>query len=227
MTDEEWKKFESWRNSGASPKSAPNPNGGSGGTGVLSSLGAGVQGAWREATGDKTADPQHSTAEWVGRQATDWGPLVALDAFAPEVPMAGAALRYAPRAAELVQKGLTGAYKGMAGGAMMQPQDKTRGGTTGAEAGAIGGAGRAGFNMLPPWAKFGTMAALPNAAGLLNIGHELTGSKGGYISPWSLHHALSALGALAAAAAGMPATAGGAASKIQDAISPENFDKSN
>lgn len=187
----------------------------------MSSIGAGLKGAISEATGDTTPDPNHPTAQWVGRQVTDWGPLVALDAFGPEVPMAGAALRYAPRLATLAQKGLTGAYKGAIGGEWMQPKDRTRGETTGALAGAGSGVTRAAFNMLPMWAKIGLVSAAPNAAGLMNIAHETTGSRGGYISPWSLHHAISALGGLAAAAAGMPATTGGAASKIQEELEPE------
>lgn len=227
MTDEEWKKFQDWHASGASPKSAPVTGESSGGEGWMGSIGAGFKGAAREFSGDKTTDPSHSTAEWVGRQAADWGPLVAVDALMPEVALPAAALRYAPRVASLATKGLTGAYKGAIGGAMMQPQDRPRGATTGAEAGAAGGAARAGFGMLPGWAKAGTLAALPNLAGLANIAHEATGSKGGYISPWSLHHAISALSALAAAAAGMPATSGGAASAIQNQISPETVDKSN
>lgn len=201
---------------------APSGDGGS----VLGSLGAGAVGAAKEAAGSlglggdwaKSEDKDHSTAEWVGRETADWAPLLAFDATAPEVALPAAASRYAPRLASLAGKALTGAYKGAFGG--LQSQDSSRGAETGAATGAVGGAARAGFQMLPGWAKAGVMAGIPNLAGLASLAHEM-GAGGRYISPWAVHHALSALGGLAGAAAGVPATAGAGVSAVQNALDPE------
>jgi hypothetical protein len=230
-TADEAQKFQQWYTSGASPKSAGAP--GEGG-GWMGSIGAGLKGGAKELAGDvgiapewsKSEDKDHSTAEWVGRQAADWAPVVGFDALAPEVGLGATAARYAPRAARLAEKGLTGLYKGAVGGAAMQPQDATRGGETGAEVGAATGAARAGWSMLPGWAKAGAIAAPGSLAGMASLAHEM-GGGGHYISPWAVHHVISALGGLAGAAAAGPATAGAAGSAIQNWMEPEDGSQGN
>ncbi|HEX3522506.1 MAG TPA: hypothetical protein VHT52_10515 [Stellaceae bacterium] len=228
MTDEEWKKFQQWHSSGASPQSTGAPDEGGG---MLGSVWAGVKGAGKELTGDvqslgggpgewaKSKDPQHPTAEWVGRTAADWAPVVGFDALAPEVGLGATAARFAPRVARLAEKGLTGAYKGAVGGAAMQPSE--RGAATGSEVGAASGVARAGWSMLPGWAKAGAIGVPGSLAGIASLAHEM-GGGGRYISPWAVHHVLSALGGLASAAAAGPATAGAGGSAIENWLDPEN-----
>ena len=218
MTDEEWQKFQQGRQ--AQVTGAP-----SGGGGWLGSAWAGVKGAGKEVADDFGAqtskDPDHPTAEWVGRQAADWAPVVGFDMTAPEVALPAAAARFAPRAARLAGKALTGAYKGAIGGAAMQPKDVTRGGATGAETGAATGVARAGWGMLPGWAKAGAIGVPGSLAGIASLAHEM-GGGGRYVSPWAVHHVMSALGGLAAAAAAGPATTGAASSAIQNELDPES-----
>jgi hypothetical protein len=182
----------------------------------MGSIGAGFKGAAKEAVGvtglapewSKSKDPGHSTAEWVGREATDLAPSVALDVAMPEIgfiPTAG-------RLAKLANAGLNAGLKGGIGGFSVNPNDE--GAKTGAEVGAAGGMTRAGWKMLPGWAKYAAVTAPGSLAGIASLAHEM-GQGGRYISPWALHHTLTALGALAAAMARAPATAGAMGSQVE------------
>jgi hypothetical protein len=184
----------------------------------MGSIGAGIKGAAKEAVGvtglapewSKSNDPGHSTAEWIGREGADLAPSVALDIAAPEIgfiPTAG-------RLAKLANAGLNAGWKGALGGASTNANDRGEGAKTGAEVGAGGGVMRAGWKMLPGWAKYAAVTAPGSLAGIASLAHEM-GAGGRYISPWALHHTLSALGALAAAAMRAPATSGAAGSQVE------------
>jgi hypothetical protein len=178
-------------------------------------------GAAKEAVGvtglapewSKSKEPGHPTAEWVGREAADLTPSVALDAFAPEIgfiPTAG-------RLAKLANAGLNAGWKGALGGASTNANDRGEGAKTGAEVAAGGGVARAGWKMLPGWAKYAAVTAPGSLAGIASLSHEM-GGGGRYISPWALHHTLSALAALAAAMVKAPATTGAVSSQVEQQL---------
>jgi len=188
---------------------------------TMGSIGAGFKGAAKEAVGatglapewTKSNDPEHSTAEWIGREGADLAPSVALDIAAPEIgfiPTAG-------RLAKLANAGLNAGWKGALGGASVNAnrrEEGVEGAKTGAEVGAGGGVMRAGWKMLPGWAKYAAVTAPGSLAGIASLAHEM-GAGGRYISPWALHHTLSALGAMAAAAMKAPATTGAVGSQLE------------
>ena len=220
MTDEEWTKFQQWHSAGAPPSGQPSPDGG-GFTGFMGSVGAGFKGAAKEAVGvtglapewSKSKDPGHSTAEWIGREGADLAPSVALDFALPEIgiiPTAG-------RLAKLANAGLNAGFKGALGGASVNSKDRGEGAKTGGEVGAVGGMTRAGWKMLPGWAKYAAVSAPGSLAGMASLAHEM-GAGGRYISPWAVHHTLSALAALAAAAMKAPATTGAVSSQVEQVM---------
>jgi hypothetical protein len=220
MTDEEWKKFQQWHGAGAPPSGQPGADGG-GFMGAMGSIGAGFKGAAKEAAGTvgvapewaKSKDPGHSTAEWVGREAADLAPSVALDFAAPEIgfiPTAG-------RLAKLANAGLNAGLKGAIGGASVNSGDRGEGAKTGGEVGTIGGVTRAGWKMLPGWAKYAAVTTPGSLAGMASLAHEM-GGGGRYISPWAVHHTLSALAGLAAAAMKAPTTTGAISSQIEQSV---------
>jgi hypothetical protein len=190
-------------------------------SGWMGSIGAGFKGAAKEAVGvtglapewSKSKDPGHSTAEWIGREGADLAPSVALDVFAPEIgfiPTAG-------RLAKLANAGLNAGWKGALGGASVNSSDRAEGAETGAEVAAGGGVARAGWKMLPGWAKYAAVTAPGSLAGIASLSHEM-GGGGRYISPWALHHTLSALAALAAAMVKAPATTGAVSSQVEQQL---------
>jgi hypothetical protein len=190
-------------------------------SGWMGSIGAGVKGAAKEAVGvtglapewSKSKEPGHSTAEWIGREGADLAPSVALDVFAPEIgfiPTAG-------RLAKLANAGLNAGWKGALGGASVNSSDRGEGAKTGAEVAAGGGVARAGWKMLPGWAKYAAVTAPGSLAGIASLAHEM-GGGGRYISPWALHHTLTALGALAAAVMKAPATTGAVGSQVEQSV---------
>lgn len=192
-----------------------------GGGGWMGSIGAGAMGAAKEFAGDvgiapewsQSKDPEHSTAEWIGREGADLAPSVALDIAAPEIgfiPTAG-------RLAKLANAGLNAGWKGALGGASTNANDRGEGAQTGAEVAAGGGVARAGWKMLPSWAKYAAVTAPGSLAGIASLSHEM-GGAGRYISPWALHHTLSALAALAAAAMKAPATSGAVSSQVEQSL---------
>ena len=189
--------------------------------GWMGSIGAGAMGAAKEFAGDvgiapewsKSKDPEHSTAEWIGREGADLAPSVALDIAAPEIgfiPTAG-------RLAKLANAGLNAGWKGALGGASTNANDRGEGAKTGSEVAAGGGVARAGWKMLPSWAKYAAVTAPGSLAGIASLSHEM-GGAGRYISPWALHHTLSALAALAAAAMKAPATSGAVSSQVEKSL---------
>lgn len=215
-TDAEKQSFQQWHSAGAPPTGQPSDDGG-----WMGSIGAGFKGAAREAAGTigvapefaKGHEPGHSTAEWVGREATDLAPSIALDFAAPEIgfiPTAG-------RLAKLGNAALNAGWKGALGGASTNASDRGEGAKTGGELGAIGGATRAGWKMLPGWAKYAAVSAPGSLAGIASLAHEM-GGPGRYISPWALHHTLSALAAMAAGAMKAPATTGAVGSQIEQSL---------
>ena len=216
-TAEEAQKFQQWYSAGAPPSGQPSGDGG----GWMGSIGAGFKGAAKEFAGDvgvapewsKSNDPGHSTAEWVGREGADLAPSIALDVAAPEIgfiPTAG-------RLAKLANAGLNAGWKGALGGASVNSANRGEGAQTGAEVAAGGGVARAGWKMLPSWAKYAAVTAPGSLAGIASLSHEM-GAGGRYISPWALHHTLSALGALAAAAMKAPATSGAVSSQVEKSL---------
>jgi|SRR5580692_939498 hypothetical protein len=189
--------------------------------GWMGSIGAGAMGAAKEAVGvtglapewSKSNDPGHSTAEWIGREGADLAPSVALDIAAPEIgfiPTAG-------RLAKLANAGLNAGWKGGLGGASVNASDRGEGAKTGAEVAAGGGVARAGWKMLPGWAKYAAVTAPGSLAGIASLAHEM-GAGGRYISPWALHHTLSALAAMAAAMVKAPATTGAVGSQVEQQL---------
>jgi hypothetical protein len=211
--------FQQWHSAGAPPSGQPTDDGG-----WMGSIGAGFKGAAKEAVGvtglapewSKSKEPGHATAEWVGREATDLAPSVALDIAAPEIgfiPTAG-------RLAKLANAGLNAGWKGALGGASVNAnrrEEGVEGAKTGAEVGAGGGVMRAGWKMLPGWAKYAAVTAPGSLAGIASLSHEM-GGAGRYISPWAVHHTLSALAAMAAAMARAPATSGAIGSQVEQSI---------
>jgi hypothetical protein len=219
-TAAEAQSFQQWHSAGAPPSGQPGADGG-GFMGAMSSIGAGFKGAAKEAVGvtglapewSKSKDPGHSTAEWIGREGADLAPSVALDFAAPEIgfiPTAG-------RLAKLANAGLNAGWKGALGGASVNSGDRGEGAKTGGEVGAVGGVTRAGWKMLPGWAKYAAVSAPGSLAGMASLAHEM-GAGGRYISPWALHHTLSALAGLAAAAMKAPATTGAVSSQIEQSV---------
>jgi hypothetical protein len=216
MSDQDDEATLKWLQGGASKKGAP--AGGEGeGEGAMSSIGAGLKGAAKEATGwtglapewSKSDDPEHPTAEWAGREAASLAPMVGLDIAAPEIGF----LPTASRLGRLANSALNAGWKGAAGGAASQP-DRTEGAKTGAEIGAGGGLARGAFNMLPSWAKH---AAVTGAVATPYLAHESGLSR---YMPHGLAHRLAAtLGGLAAAASKAPATAGAVGSQVENWMS--------
>lgn len=222
-TDKEAQSFQQWHSAGAPPSGQPGADG-SGFMSAMGSIGAGFKGAAKEAVGvtglapewSKSKEPGHATAEWIGREATDLAPSVALDIAAPEIgfiPTAG-------RLAKLANAGLNAGWKGALGGASVNAnrrEEGVEGAKTGAEVGAGGGVMRAGWKMLPGWAKYAAVTAPGSLAGIASLSHEM-GGAGRYISPWALHHTLSALAAMAASMARAPATSGAIGSQIEQSV---------
>jgi hypothetical protein len=197
-------------------------------SGWMGSIGAGFKGAAKEAVGvtglapewSKSKDPGHSTAEWIGREGADLAPSVALDVFAPEIgfiPTAG-------RLAKLANAGLNAGWKGALGGASTNANDRGEGAKTGAEVAGGGGVARAGWKMLPSWAKYAAVTAPGSLAGIASLSHEM-GGGGRYISPWALHHTLSALAAMAAAMVKAPATTGAVGSQLEQFMGGKRGDQ--
>jgi hypothetical protein len=222
-TDKEAQSFQQWYSAGAPPSGQPTDDGG-----WMGSIGAGFKGAAKEAVGvtglapewSQSKEPGHATAEWVGREAADLSPSVALDVFAPEIgfiPTAG-------RLAKLANAGLNAGWKGALGGASVNSGDRGEGAKTGGEVGAGGGVMRAGWKMLPGWAKYAAVSAPGSLAGIASLSHEM-GGAGRYISPWALHHTLSALAGMAAAMARAPATSGAIGSQVEQSFGGKRGDQ--
>lgn len=191
------------------------------GSGWMGSIGAGLKGAAKEAVGvtglapewAKSNDPGHSTAEWVGRQAADFSPSVAVDIAAPEIGF----LPTAYRGAKLANAGLNAAWKGAFGGATTKPGDPSEGAKTGAETSVPVELARAGWQMLPRSTRRAIVYGGPmTLASVVTLAHELGLHKDApYIPPWLVHHIISPLAALAATAGKAPATSGAASSKVE------------
>lgn len=227
MTPEEWKKgIQEWQQSGGreGSKAAPEAADDSGG-GMLGSVGSFATGMAREGVSQlpgflggnsqfaKGGDQTPLSAEWMGRQATDLAPGVALDMFAPEVGIPALALS---RGGRIVNELINAGTKGALGGAAATPSDRKSGSQTGAEVGAGSSAigqvmsSRPVHRMLLPAA---IVAEIAQHGGM--IPH---GALGG-LYPWAMAHGLSALGGLARAAGfKAPATTGAIGSQVQQAI---------
>lgn len=222
MTREEWDKgIEDWQRSGgyetkkkaapAAPKTDPPA---SDGGGLLGSITAGVKGAGREFAKQggfakdfaEGHDPQHPTAEWIGREATDLIPAALTDIVAPELAPFATASRTGRFGNALINTGV----KSAVGGAGADPDNRTQGAEAGVATGlgthAIGSAlhsrvGRAGTYGAMGVAELARMSgALPHMA---------------WISPWATAHGLSWLAELARLAGyGAPASTGAVGSQI-------------
>jgi hypothetical protein len=228
MSPEEWKahvKEWSGRNEeepGAKAGASADDSGNDGGW--LGSAGAFGKGMLREGAKQigvakdfaEGSDPDHSTAEWLGRETTDIAPSLALDAVAPEVgflPTAGRIGRFANEA-------LNAGWKGAVGGAVANPDDRKAGAQSGSEIGAgssvlgqVVGSRPVHRALLPA----AILAEIAQHGGM--IPH---GSLGG-LYPWAMAHGLSALGGLARAAGfSAPATTGAVGSQAQRYIEGDN-----
>jgi hypothetical protein len=155
------------------------------------------------------SDPEHSTAEWLGRETTDIAPSLALDAVAPEVgflPTAGRIGRFANEA-------LNAGWKGALGGAVANPDDRKAGAQSGAEIGAGGSAFGQIVGSRPVHRAM--LPAAITAEVAQHAGMIPHGALGG-LYPWALAHGLSALAGLARAAGfHHPATTGAVGSQVQ------------
>lgn len=222
MTREEWEKgIEQWQKSGGregsklpDPKADPQDDSGGG---WMGSIGAGLKGAGRELATQggfakdfaQGSDPEHPTAEWLGREAVDMAPAAALDAFAPEIGIFPTAWRGARFANEI----LNAAGKGALGGAAASPGDRRGGATSGAE--TSGAASAAGQLMARPAVHRALLPAAILAEVAQHGGMIPHGLLGG-LYPWAMAHGLSALGGLARSAGfKAPALTGAAGSQVE------------
>jgi hypothetical protein len=225
MTPDEWKahvKEWSGRNEEAPGAKGDAPADASGGDGgYLGSAMAFGKGMLREGASQigvakdfaEGKDPEHETAEWLGREATDFAPGVALDIAAPEIGIPALA---ASRLGRFANEALGAGVKGAIGGGFANPDDRKAGAQGGAEIGAgssIAGqimGSRPVHRMLLPAA---IVAEIAQHGGV--IPH---GALGG-LYPWAMAHGLSALGGLARAAGfKAPATTGAVGSQVQQYI---------
>lgn len=225
MTREEWEKgIQQWQQSGgqegakaADPKAAAQAD--DSGGGWLDTAGSFIKGAGREIATQggfaqdfaKGGDP-NSWPEWAGRQAVDFAPSVALDAFAPEIGV----LPTAWRGAKFVNEAVRGGVLGALGGAGASPDNRQGGAQTGAEVGAGGSmigqviGSRPVHRLLLPAA---IAAEVAQHGGVLP--HGVTGG----LYPWALAHGLSALAGLArAAGVHAPAKAGAIGARVQQTM---------
>lgn len=223
MTDEEWQKhIQQWQQDGGLESSkAPDPKAAAQDAGSddswLGSAGAFGKGMLREGAKQigvakdfaEGEDPNHSTAEWLGRETTNFAPALALDAVAPEVgflPTAGRLGRFANEA-------LNAGWKGAAGGVAATPGDRRAGAQAGAETstgssmlGQVMGSRPVHRALLPA----AILAEIAQHGGM--IPH---GSLGG-LYPWAMAHGLSALGGLARSAGfKAPAATGAVGAQVQ------------
>lgn len=238
LSDDQWNEFQKWHQKGAPGIKSGDPKGGeadeSGFWGGVKQVGRGLA---RGAASDvpfNTVDPEadksalETGARWVG----EFGPLLipgldlgagakvaswltsptavnALTKVVGSVPKARAALQALAGTAPAVTKGAVG-------GAMMDPQHPVKGAAEGAVAGPVARATSAGARAvgraMPSWAKAGAAAA---GGGALGSAMYSAGGHGHGYYPW--YHAAygltPALPALAAAAMGNPAFAGGMAAR--------------
>jgi hypothetical protein len=219
MTPEEWKAHvQQWsgRQEEPDPKAATSGDSSEDG-GYLGSATAFGKGMLREGAKQigvakdfaEGSDPDHSTAEWLGRETTDLAPSLALDAVAPEIgflPTAGRIGRFANEA-------LNAGWKGAVGGAAANPDDRKAGAQSGAEIGAGGSAFGQIVGSRPVHRAMLPAAILAEVA--QHGGMIPHGALGG-LYPWALAHGMSALAGLARAAGfHHPATTGAVGSQIQ------------
>jgi hypothetical protein len=220
MSPEEWKAHvKEWagRNEEAPGKGDAPADDSGGDGGYLGSAMAFGKGILREGAGQigvakdfaEGSDPEHSTAEWLGRETTDLAPSLALDAVAPEIgflPTAGRIGRFANEA-------LNAGWKGAVGGAVANPDDRKAGAQSGAEIGAGGSAFGQIMGSRPVHRAMLPAAILAEVA--QHGGVIPHGALGG-LYPWALAHGLSALAGLARAAGfHHPATTGAVGSQVQ------------
>lgn len=223
MTPEEWKAHvQQWQQrGGVESNKAPDPsapastdnNDADSWLGTAESFGKGMlrEGASQIGVAKDFAqggDP-NSTAEWLGRQATDIAPSVALDIAAPEIGVIPTAMR----GAKYIRPLIDSAIKGGIGGAMANPQDRRQGGNIGAETGVgsavVGGVlhNPAVRSTLLPLVLLAEMAERSGV-----IPHEVLPLA----YPWAMAHGISALGGLARSAGiRAPATTGAIGSRVQ------------
>jgi hypothetical protein len=226
MTPDEWKahvKEWSGRNEetpGAKGDAPADDSGGDGGW--LGSAGAFGKGMLREGASQigvakdfaESSDPDHPTAEWLGREATDLAPAVALDIAQPEIGIPALA---ASRLGRFANEALGAGVKGALGGAAANPGDRKAGGQSGAEIGA-------GSSMLGQVMSSRPVhrALLPAAilAEIAQHGGMIPHGALGGLYPWAMAHGLSALGGLARSAGfKAPTTTGAIGSQVQRSMS--------
>ena len=228
MTPDEWKahvKEWSGRNEetpGAKGDAPTDDSGGDGGW--ISSAGAFGKGMLREGAKQigvakdfaEGSDPDHPTAEWLGRETTDLAPAVALDIAQPEIGIPALA---ASRLGRFANEALGAGVKGALGGAAANPDDRKAGGQSGAEIGA--GSSVLGQIMSSrPVHK----ALLPAAilAEIAQHGGMIPHGALGGLYPWAMAHGLSALGGLARSAGfKAPTTTGAIGSQVQRSMSSD------
>lgn len=223
MSPEDWKAhLQQWHQRGGQESAkAPDPNApqadDSGGS-WLGSAGAFGKGIARELATQAGgplkdfgagSDPNHPTAEWLGREATDLAPAAAIDAFAPEVALPLAATRLG-KLGNLANEAINAGTRGAIGGAAANPGDRATGATTGAIAGAGSGIAGQAIRKVSP-------ALWPAAIATEMMRHNIDLP---FIYPWAMMHGVSALGALArSAGVKAPALTGAGASQMQRSLS--------
>jgi hypothetical protein len=225
MSPEEWKAhIQQWQQSGGrsskTPAAKADPPADADGGGYLGSALAFGKGMLREGASQigvakdfaEGSDPEHETAEWLGRSATDIAPSVALDLAAPEIGIVPTAMRGAKYIRPLVNS----AIKGWVGGGMANPRDRNQGAQTGAEVG-VGGS-MIGSALHSPVAR-STLLPLVILAEMAQRGGMIPNEILPLAYPWAMAHAISALGGLAQfAGKAIPATTGAIGSQIEQGI---------
>jgi hypothetical protein len=186
----------------------------------MGSIGAGLKGAGREIATQggfakdfaQGSDPEHPTAEWLGREAVDMAPAAALDYFAPEIPLIAGAGRLGRFANEALNAG----WKGALGGAAATPGDRRAGATSGAETAGLGSA--VGQFMSRPAVKSTFFPAAVAAEMAQHSGLIPHGLLGG-LYPFAMAHGLSSLGGLARMwGLKAPALTGAVGSQVQRSV---------
>lgn len=228
MTREEWEKgIQQWQQSGglegkkADPASDP-PADDSGG-GWLGTAGSFIKGAGRQLATQggfakdfaEGSDPNHPTAAWLGREAVDFAPSIAIDAFAPELALAPAVTRLG-KLGGMAAEALYSGAKGALGGAAANPDDRKGGAQTGA---TVAGGGSVIGSVVNSSPVRRTLLPLAIAAEIAQHGGMIPHGTLGGIYPWTVAHGLSALAGLAKAAGlHAPAKAGAIGSKVEQGM---------
>lgn len=254
LSDEQWGQFQKWHQAGAPSRmpapGAADPEKPSIFQGPADAAGAAMGGAFKELFDPRdnpstfapnpnpsplakwagSDDPNHPVAEKLGRIGADVAPTMML----PNIGIASLAnklAKTAPFAAESIAKIAPYAYrianataKGAVGGAMQPTGDRGRAAETGAGTAFTTTLGRVAWDLLPPNAKKGVIAAGISGPALGALAAALMSQRGREQYFWPLihasHAAIPAVGATVAGAAGAPGVAGALGAQTENWADP-------